>query len=387
MNTIRSVILSMGVLVGVTSCHEQKPQTHQRPPVPVTAFQVTPRTIPAVFEFVGVARSSHPVQVRARVEGYLWSVDYVEGAAVKVGDPMFQLDPRPFVASLEQARGVLEREEAVLWRAKKSLERMSALFPKNAVSQRDLDDATAAVMEAEASVISAKANVEQAELNLSFTHITAPIDGMTGRAVYQQGTLISPNVNGLLTEVSVIDPLWVVFSVSDNELLQGKGETQKKQLVLPTAQEYTVRLQLADGSFFPHVGKLNFTAPTLDPETGALVVRATFTNPEGLILPGQFVRAYVYGAYRPDAIIIPQESVFQGRDGMFVYVVSKEGTASLRLIQPGEWYQNYWIIKEGLQPGDVVIVEGTNKVFDGASVKVTAISVPPTPNLQQEMNP
>jgi membrane fusion protein (multidrug efflux system) len=210
---------------------------------------------------------------------------------------------------------------------------------------------------------------------------------MTGRAVYQQGTLISPNVNGLLTEVSVIDPLWVVFSVSDNELLQGKGESQKKQLILPSAQEYTVRLQLADGSFFPHIGKLNFTAPTLDPDTGALVVRATFANPEGLVLPGQFVKAYVYGAYRPDAIIVPQEAVFQGKDGMFVYVVSKEGVASLRVVEPGEWYKNYWIIKKGLQPGDVVIVEGTNKVFDGASVKVTAISVPETPNLQQEMNP
>lgn len=387
MNTIKTTLFIIGVLAGVTGCHPNKPEAPARPPVAVTAFQVAPRTIPATFEFVGVARSSHPVQVRARVEGYLWSVDYVEGEAVKIGDPMFQLDPRPFIASLEDAKGVLAKEEAILWRSKKSLDRMAALFPKNAVSQRDLDDATAAVMAAEASVMSAKANVEQAELNLSFTHITAPIDGMTARSVYQQGTLISPNVNGLLTEVSVIDPIWVVFSVSDNELLQGKGETQRKQLVLPDQKEYTVRLQLADGSFFPHTGKLNFTAPTLDPETGALVVRATFENPEGLVLPGQFVRAYVDGAYRPNVILVPQQSVFQGRDGMYVYVVSKDGVASLRIVQPGEWFENFWIIKDGLQTGDVVIVDGTNKVFDGASVKVTAIAVPPTSSMQQEKKP
>jgi membrane fusion protein (multidrug efflux system) len=230
MHKIKRNFILLGVVLGMTSCQPKKSVTGAKPPVPVTAFQIKPQTIPATFEFVGVARSSHPVEVRARVEGYLWSVDYVEGSAVRVGDPLFQLDPRPFIASLQEANGMLAREEAILWRAQKSLDRMAVLFPKNAVSQRDLDDATAAVMAAEASVISAKANVEQAQLNLSFTRITAPIDGLSGRAIYQQGTLISPNVNGLLTQVSVIDPIWVLFSVSDNELLLKKERARKNNL-------------------------------------------------------------------------------------------------------------------------------------------------------------
>ncbi|MBS0627445.1 MAG: efflux RND transporter periplasmic adaptor subunit [Verrucomicrobia bacterium] len=385
MYKIKRNFILLGVILGLTSCHSKKPETGVRPPVPVTAFQIKPQTIPATFEFVGVARSSHPVEIRARVEGYLWSVDYVEGSAVKIGDPLFQLDPRPFIASLEEANGMLAREEAILWRAQKSLDRMAVLFPKNAVSQRDLDDATAAVMAAEASVISAKANVEQAALNLSFTKIVSPIDGLSGRAIYQQGALISPNVNGLLTQVSVIDPIWVLFSVSDNELLLGKGETKKKQLILPSQQEYTVQLELSDGSFFPYKGKLNFTSPTLDPATGSLVVRATFDNPEGLILPGQFVKAYVSGAYRPDAILVPQQSVSQGRDGMYVFVIDKEAKVSLRNIQVGDWFENYWIVKEGLQPGDLVVVEGTNSITEASSVKITAITLPSNPTNPQEL--
>lgn len=374
----------LGALLGMTSCQPKKPEVGVKPPVPVTAFQVKPQTIPATFEFVGVAKSSHPVEVRARVEGYLWSVDYVEGSAVKAGDPLFQLDPRPFIASLEEAAGMLEREEAILWRAKKSLDRMAVLFPKNAVSQRDLDDATASVMAAEASVISAKANVEQAELNLSFTRITSPIDGLSGRAIYQQGSLISPSVNGLLTQVSVIDPIWVLFNVSDNELLVGKGEKKRKELILPDQKEYDVQLELSDGSLFPYKGKLNFTSPTLDPATGSLVVRATFPNPEGLILPGQFVRSYVLGAYRPNALIVPQQCVAQGRDGMYVFVINKDETTTLRTVQVGEWFENYWIIKEGLAPGELIVVEGTNRVRDGSSVKITSTTVPSIPEPKQE---
>ncbi len=384
MRKIKWNTIFLGALLGMTACQPKKPEVGVKPPVPVTAFQIKPTTIPATFQFVGVAKSSHPVEIRARVEGYLWSVDYVEGSAVKVGDPLFQLDPRPFIASLEEAAGMLAREEAVLWRSKKSLDRMTALFPKNAVSQRDLDDATASVMMAEASVISAKADVEQAELNLSFTRITSPIDGLSGRAIYQQGALISPSINGLLTQVSVIDPIWVLFSVSDNELLIGTGEKKRKELVLPEQEEYAVQLELSDGSLFPYQGKLNFTSPTLDPATGSLVIRATFPNPEGLLLPGQFVRAYVLGAYRPDAIIVPQQAVAQGRDGMYVFVISREGTVSLRTIHVGDWYENYWIIKEGLQPGELVVVEGTNRVADGASVKVTSTFLPSTLPFKQE---
>lgn len=344
--------------------------------VNVTAFRVVPTTIPADFQFVGVAKSSHPVEIRARVEGYLESIDYVEGSMVSAGDLLFRIDPAPFIASLEEARGELARQEAILWGAQRSLKRLEPLYEQNAASQRDRDNALSEVLSSEASVISAKANVTKAELNLSYTYITSPIKGLTGRAIYREGTLITPAINGLLTLVSVIDPIWVVFSISDEELLQGRAEGKARHLIMPEEQNYSVNLILADGSEFPYTGKVNFASPTLDPKTGSMVVRAQFPNPEGEVLPGQFVQAIVSGAYRPDAIFVPQESVFQGEKGFFVFVIDEDDTVSAREVQVGEWYKNYWIIHEGLQGGDVVVVEGTNKVQNGSAVKVISISEP-----------
>lgn len=348
-----------------------------RPPVTVTAFKVEPQTIPADFEYVGVARSSHPVQIRARVEGYLWSIAYTEGSMVTENELLFQIDPREFEAKLEEAQGELARQEAILWRAQRSYERIKPLYEKNAASLRDLDDATAAVLAAEASVIIAKGNLYEAELNLSYTRITSPIKGWSGRAAFKEGTLITPSVNGLLTEVSVIDPIWVLFSISDNDILLGKGEKAKNELILPEQQEFTVTLELADGSIYPCPGKVNFASPTLDPLTGAMVVRATFPNSDGAILPGQFVRAVVSGAMRPGAIFVPQKSVFQGQNGMYVFVVGPDSKATARNVVPGAWYKDYWIIKQGLKAGDVVIADGVNKVQDGAEVRITNFTSAP----------
>jgi membrane fusion protein, multidrug efflux system len=353
-------------LFGCSSSEEVK----KIPPVVVTAFTVEPKTIPATFEFVGVAKSSHPVEIRARVEGYLWSIDYTEGSAVKAGDLLFQLDPLPFEAKKQEAESEVAREKAILWRAQRSLDRMSSLFDKNAVSQRDLDNATASVLTSEAGVSVAKANLVQADLNLGYTRVTSPIDGLSSRAVFREGTLITPNVNGQLALVSVVDPIWVVFSISDNEMLRGQGETAENRLILPPQGEYTVNLEFADGTKFPNSGKVNFASPTLDPDTGAMVVRATFKNPDQMVLPGQFVKAYVSGAVRPNAIYVPQEALSQGEHGMYVFVIDKNNKVSIRDVEVGQWYGKYWIIKQGLKAGEVVVVDGTNKLVEGASVRV-----------------
>jgi membrane fusion protein (multidrug efflux system) len=377
------ILCWIGLALLVTAC-QPKQEMPPRPPATVTTFVVQQQTIPAIFSFVGVAKSSHPVEIYARVEGYLWSIDYVEGSPVKKDQQLFQLDPRTYEASVAESLGVVARQEAILWRAKRSLERIQPLFAKNAVSQRDLDDATADVLTAEANVIAAKAELVQAELNLSYTKVTSPIDGLSARSVYKEGTLITPNVNGLLTEISVVDPIWVLFSVSDNELLQGQNERARKELILPTQQEYEVSLELADGSMFPEKGKVNFSSPTLDPDTGALVVRATFPNPQNMVLPGQFVKAYVSGAVRPNAIFVPQASVFQGQNGMSVFVVGKNNKVSMRNVEVGDWYGDYWIIKKGLFPEDVVIVDGVNKVTEGAIVNVASTSTVPPPKIPQQ---
>jgi membrane fusion protein, multidrug efflux system len=355
------------VLCGLWGCKHAPKEMHK---VNIEAFRVEPHTIDAVFEFVGVAKSSHPVEIRSRVEGYLFSIDYVEGSCVEKNTLLFQIDPRPFLASLEGAKGALAKQEAVLWRAKKSLARIEPLYKQNAASQRDFDDATAQVLAAEAMVIEAQANLVQAELNLSYTHITSPIKGLTGRALFREGTLITPSVNGLLTEVSIIDPIWVYFSIADNELLRGKAEGTAKTLILPKEHQYSVSLELADGSIFPYEGKVNFASPTLDPQTGTLTVRAEFSNPVGEILPGQFVRAKVKGARYPNALFVPQSAVFQGNRGKCVFLIDAHQSISIKEVVVGDWFKNYWIIKEGLNPGDLVVADGVNKVRENTTVHV-----------------
>jgi membrane fusion protein, multidrug efflux system len=377
MNYEKRLLLLGTALIFLMGCHSSKSPA---PPAPaeVTAFQVEPMTIPANFEFVGIAKSSHPVEIRSRVEGYLMSIDYLEGSMVEENALLFRIDPRQFEASLQEAKGELARREAILWRAKRSLERIRPLYTKNAVSLRDLDDATAQVLAGEASVITAQGNLTNAELNLSYTFITSPIKGLTARSIYREGTLITPSINGLLTLVSVIDPIWVDFSVSDNELLQSQKETTKSQLIVPPQQDYTVSLELADGSFFPYKGIVNFASPTIDPKTGSVTVRSEFPNPEGKLLPGQFVRAYVSGALRPNALFVPQQAVSQGQKGMYVFVINANNQVSARSVEVGQWYKNYWIIKQGLQPGDIVVADGINKVKEGSFVNITSLSSPST---------
>ena len=374
----RILLINFYLLFSIlSSCH---PKPTAKTPTNITAFRVEPHTIPANFEFVGVAKSSHPVEIRARVEGYLNSIDYIEGSLVDKNTLLFQLDPRPFLASLEAACGALARQEAVLWRAKKSFERIEPLYQQNAASQKDYDDAWAQVLTAEAQVIVAKANVVQAELNLGYTQITSPIRGLTGRAIFREGTLITPSVNGLLTYVSIIDPIWVVFSVSDNELLEGRAEGAAKTLILPQQQEYKVTLTLADGSTFPHTGKVNFASPQLDPKTGTMTVRAEFNNPNDVLMPGQFVRATVSGAQRPNALFVPQTAVFQGNKGRYVFVINSDHTVSMRQVQAGVWFENYWVINGGIEAGEIVVADGVNKIQNGSAVHILSTeSYLPTP--------
>jgi len=215
--------LLLFLLLVFSSCHKEK-QPESPPPVEVTAVRVVLQTLPADFEFIGVGESSHIVQLRARVEGYLESINYKEGGMVRAGDLMFVLDQRPFIAALESAQGVLAREKAVLWNAQQTKGRMVPLYEKNAVSQRDLDRALADELAAEAEVETAEADVYKAEINLGFTSISAPVSGLASQAKYREGALIAPGAGdeNLLTTLYVVDPIWVNFNVSDNDLLKLK---------------------------------------------------------------------------------------------------------------------------------------------------------------------
>ena len=365
MRTLLKLIFLLSLL---SSCqpHEEEAPT-ELPPVEVTTLKIKPQTIPAIFEYVGFAQSSHPVEIRARVEGYLDKIAYTEGEIVHEGDLLFQIDPRPFQASLDVAKGELARQEAILWNAKRSVDRLKPLFEQNAASRRDLDNAISQQLASEADVQSAKAKVTEAELNLNYTTINSPITGLSSRSNYREGALISPGPNGLLTTISVINPMWVDFSVSQADLLKYGDETQKGLLIQPKDQKYKVEIVLANGSVYPYKGNVNFAEPILAQSTGTMHIRAEINNPTGVLLPGQFVKVRVLGVIRPNAILVPQRAVQQGKKGMFVYVV-QNGKAVTRYIEPGDWYKDQWIINSGLQKGDVVITDGVNKVQQGSTV-------------------
>ena len=343
------------------------------PPIPVTGTLVMPKTIPADFEYVGVGESSHIVELRARVEGYLQQIDYTEGSVVKEGDLMFVIDQRPFVASLDSAKGVLAEQKAILWNAEETKDRMVPLYKQKAVSKKDLDDALAGEMAAKANVESAQAKVHTAELNLGFTSIQAPVTGLSGRAIFREGALISPGSNSLLTNLYVIDPIWVNFSVSEGDLLKARSLQQRKILQLPPNDDFQIEVILADNTVVPAKGKIDFTSPSLQQKTGTMLIRSILPNPNQWILPGQFVNVVLKGAKWINVITVPQTAVLQGQAGTFVYVISKKGQAEVRPVETGVWYHNDWIILAGLKKGDIVIADGVNRVENGSKVHLTKV--------------
>lgn len=358
------------LLLTLSACHATSTPPAS-PTVPVTAVRIEAQTLPADFTFIGVGESSHIVQLRARVEGYLESIQYKEGGLVEQGELMFVLDQRPFIAAVESAQGILDRQKALLWNAQQTKARMIPLYKQNAVSQRDLDRALADELAAEADVETAQADLYKAEINLGFTELSSPVTGMASQAKYREGALIAPGPGeeNLLTTIYVIDPIWVNFSVSDNDLLALRRDLLAHRIQLPAGMNFAIEALLSDGTVVPTEGIIDFTNPAIQQTTGTMLFRAILPNPNRLIYPGQFVKVIVKGAIRPQAIAIPQTAVIQGANGTFVYVV-EQGRAVERPVTPGIWYKNYWIIDRGLKSGDVVITQGVNKIHDQSAVTI-----------------
>ncbi len=362
-------ILPFLLLAVLFSC-SSKEQKITMPPAEVTDFVVESKTIPVVYDFVGFAQSSHPVEIRARVEGYLDKIAYQEGHVVLQGDLLFQLDPKQYQAKVEEAKGEVLRQQAILENAKLTVNRLQPLYEKKAASKKDLDNAIANQMASEAALQTAKAQLLEAEINLGYTTIVSPITGASDKAKFREGALINPGQNTLMTTISVLDPIWVYFTVSDNDILRVRTHTTNETILLPKEDNYTVEALMSDGSVFPNKGKVDYSSPTYDQSTGTLQVRAVFPNPKGDLLPGQFVRVKVYGVERPHAIYVPRRALMQKKGGMFVWMINKDGEAQAQDVSTAEWYGDYQIITNGLKPGDRIIVDGINKVRQGMPVKV-----------------
>ncbi len=335
----------------------------------VTAVTVAPQDVPVSVEYVAQTQSSRQVNIQARVSGFLEKRVYVEGSVVKEGQPLFLMDTKPFKAQLDRDEAALAKQVAGLDVARATLERTRPLVAKNALSKKDLDDATGQFHAAEAAVEEAKARVETAKLNLSYCTIVSPVTGITGAAAQQDGTYLSP-MNSLLTTVAVLSPIWVNFSLSENELQGFREEVAKGALRPPKDGNFVVEVILVDGSLFPHTGRITFASPSYNAQTGTFMLRASVENPEGVLRPNQFVRVRLKGAVRPAAILVPQRAVQQGSEGHLVWVISGDGRAEPRPVVVGRWHGDQWFINEGLHAGDQVIVDGTLGLRAGVAVSV-----------------
>ncbi len=344
-------------------------------PVEVGVITVALRDVPVVFEFVGQTQSSQQVEIRARVSGFLDKRIYKEGSTVHAGDLLFQMDRKPFEAALDAAHAEFKQQRARLDTAQANLNRVKPLAQANALSQKDLDDAVGQQQAAAAAVEQARANVTSAELNLGYTMITSPVTGLSSFAKKQEGTYIDPS-SSLLTYVAKLDPIWVNFSLSENELLEFRSLRQAGALKLPSIDNLDVEIVLADGSVYPQRGRISFADASFNTDTGTYLVRAEVPNREGTLRPGQFVRARLRGAERTQAIAIPQQAVLQGDRGAFVWTVGPGDKAQQRVVETGDWSGNEWIIASGLHAGDRVVVENVIRVSPDAPLKAVPASTP-----------
>ncbi len=365
MSVFAAASIAAAVFVFTACKGEKKPAA---PPAPsVTVMAAAKRDVPVSFEYVAQTQSSHLVNIQGRVSGFLDRRMYVEGALVKEGQVLFQMDAKPFQVQLDQAMAALVKQEAAMETARLNLARTKPLTEQNALSQKDLDDATGRYQSAAAEVEQAKAQVETAKLNLSYTTITSPVTGISSSALQTDGTYISTQ-NSLLTTVAVLSPIWVNFSLSENEMQQYRNELSSGLLRAPKGENYEIELILVDGSFFPYTGRITFAEPSYNAQTGTFLLRATVENPRGVLRPNQYVRVRLKGAVRPKAILLPQRAVQQGSKGHFVWVVGKDNKVEQRPVVVGQWHGDDWFITEGLTGGEQVVVDGGLTLRPGAVV-------------------
>ncbi|MGH8800563.1 MAG: efflux RND transporter periplasmic adaptor subunit, partial [Casimicrobiaceae bacterium] len=307
--------------------------------VAVHLVTVEPRKVPIRFDIVGQIEGSKQVEVRARVSGILQKQFYDEGDAVKEGAPLFEIDRAPYEIALAQAKAQLAQATAQVDQARREETRLQPLVQDRAVSRKEYDDATSARQFAEASIQQANASIRQAELNLSYTRVTAPLAGISGRAEHSIGTLITTDAGGsLLTTINQVSPVWVRFSLAQNDLASLPGGH------LDRSTPVVIELLLPDGAAYPLKGRLNFAASAIDTRLGTQQLRAEFANPRQQLLPGQFVTVRITAGERDKVFLVPQAAVVQTEKGNLVFVVDAQGNAQARPVKTGDWLGTDWTI-------------------------------------------
>jgi RND family efflux transporter MFP subunit len=336
----------------------------------VEVTPVTQADVPIYHEWIGVLDGLVNAQIRAQVAGYLITQDYREGDPIKKGDLLFQIDPRPFKAALDQAKGGLAQAEAKAGKTELDVKRYAPLVKDRAISQEEYDDAVQADLEAKAAVLAAKAQVEQAQLNLGFTRITSPIGGIASIAKAQIGDLVGP-ATGELTTVSSIDPIKAYYNVTEQAYVSFAKRFSTETDRIERLKQLEIELVLTDGTVYPLEGRIFAADRQIGTTTGALRVEAMFPNPGNALRPGEFARVRVKFDLKHNALLVPQRAVSELQGSYQVIVVGEDNKAHIQPVRVGDRSGNLWIIEEGLHLGQRVVVEGTQNVREGVTVMTT----------------
>jgi membrane fusion protein, multidrug efflux system len=348
----------------LAACASPAAQAGDAPPPQVTAAHAVSRPVTEWQEFTGRLEPVHHVDIRPRVSGVVSSVHFTEGAVVRKGDLLFQIDPRPFQAEVDRLRAELQRAQATLTRTAAERDRAERLGRDNAISAEERDRRLAAAEEADAQVQAVRAALRAAELNLEFTRVIAPISGRVGHAIVTEGNLVStgPGVATLLTTLVSLDPIYAVFEVDEPTYLAFRDSTRQRGVT-------GVRLALAGEEGFPREGRVDFVDNQLDPGTGTIRVRAVIKNPDGALTPGLFVRLQMSGHDPREGVLIRDEAVGTDLDKRFVYVVGQDNTIGYRPVTLGPIVDGLRVVRTGVTAGDVVVTRGLQRIRPG--VKVT----------------
>ncbi len=340
------------------------------PPTVVEVATVVQQDTPIYSEWVAILDGYVNAQIQPHVSGYIIRQNYKEGSVVRKGDVLFQIDPRPFKAALDQAKGQLAQAEAQLGKARLDVQRDTPLAQARAIAQSQLDTEIQAKLGTQALVQAAKANVEQAQLNLEWTQVTSLINGIAGIAQVQIGNLVGPS--SVLTSVSQVDPIKTYFTVSEQEFTDFHRRFPTEQSVAEQRKRIPLQLLLADGSVYERPGTIYFADREVNPATGTIRIAGVFPNPNNLLRPGGYGRVRASAKTQSGALLVPQRAVIELQGSRQVAVVGNDNKVSIRPIMVGERVGKFWIVTEGLKPGERVVVEGLMKVRDGAPVKAVS---------------
>lgn len=366
MNLKRRLSFVLPLLLVSSACAKKE----QAPPPPeVSVVPVVQRDVPVTTEWISTLDGSVNADIRPKIEGYLLKQDYKEGQFVRAGDRLFEIDPRQFRASIEQAKGTLGQAEAQLAKATRDVERFTPLAAQRAISQQELDNALSAQRNAQAAVASAKAAVDQAALGLGWTHVTSPIDGIVGLAKAQVGDLV--NTQTVMTTVSTVDPIRVTYGISEREYMRFAAIINRKDYAT-TKKGPFLELVLDDGTVWPEKGRAEMADREVDPGTGTMTIRGYFPNPDNILRPGQYGRVRASIETRTGALLVPQRAVMELQGGFRVALVGADGKIEIRPVEMAEKSGDLWIVAKGVKADEKVVVTGLQTLRPGTLVKAKA---------------